>query len=85
MNGSYNVYMCRNCSAWNQAYPENPKLGNCLRLPVLTVADKTIGLLPASDWRREPKPTRDEEISVLRTTGDFGCTSFLPEWTNEPG
>ncbi len=76
MNSHWNTNTCRTCSAWDQRYPDNKALGDCKRLPVL-LHDGVLALLPASDWRAQPEPTR-EEVTLLRTTADFGCTSYTP-------
>lgn len=76
MSVRFNIYTCRRCDAWEQVYPENKQLGNCIRLPLIEASDGVIGLLPASDFREKPEPTRD--IEVLRTNADFGCVSYLP-------
>lgn len=81
MNPHWNTNTCRTCSAWDQHYPDNKALGDCKRLPVL-LHYGVLALLPASDWRAEPEPTRDE-VSLLRTTADFGCTSYTPNATGK--
>lgn len=75
MNPHWNMNTCRTCSAWDQHYPDNKQLGDCIRLPVL-LHDGVLALLPASDLRAKPEPTR--EVALLRTTADFGCTSYTP-------
>lgn len=72
--GFYNSHNCKDCKHWRQ-FPANEKLGECKILPILH-CDRAqyIALMPASDYRENPEPTRD--IENLRTTGDFGCINF---------
>lgn len=76
MNAHWNTNPCRTCSAWDQHYPDNKQLGDCKRLPVL-LQNGVLALVRASDWREQPEPTR-EGVALLRTTSDFGCTSYTP-------
>jgi len=77
MNGSFNKFSCKTCRSWDPCYPGNKDLGKCKILPIFY--DKGIlSLMPASDWRDIPEPTR-KKIKTLNTTAYFGCGCYLPK------
>jgi hypothetical protein len=71
-----NLHHCRTCAHWEQKYPENKGLGDCMRINVL-MSSAYMALTPT-----EIQPPIREQFPSgaaapdLRTVADFGCVCW---------
>ena len=78
-----NNYSCRTCRHWDQRFPQNTGLGECLRVSV-TMFDAfqgeraAVALSVPTGMRECNPPSREEAFPVLRTVQDFGCVGYEP-------